>query len=160
MISHRGAYTNNEQMYNWYMGSFNARRMVSSPLTVEFLSNSYGTDRASIKVKIKLEQEISEGNICHIGLWETSLNYGGRDYAYVERALAQSEALTITKANEEQIIKRTFDLDPGWNKNNLGVSVFVQNLAGKEILNGRGIKLIQGVAVEPTSLGRVKALFN
>jgi hypothetical protein len=147
-------------MYSWYMGSFNTRTVVPSPLTIDFLSRSYDGNRASVKVKVKLEQGIPEGHVCHIVLWETGLSYGGRDYGYVERVTALSEALTITKAKDEQIIKRTFDLDAGWNKNNLGVSVFVQNLVGKEILNGRAVKLIPGVAVEPTSLGRVKALFN
>jgi len=156
LISHRGALPTAEDTYNWYMGSFTSRRGIPSPLTIEFIHRSYGENKASVKVKIKLEQSISEGHLCHIVLWEDKV---ANWYRFVERRAA-NEAVTITNANETQEISTTFTLDSGWNAANLGVSVFVQHLAGKEIKQGRATMLEAGVSVTPTSLGRVKALFN
>lgn len=159
IVMHRGAYTNNEQMYNWYKGTFDARRLVASPLTIDFVHKSYGTTMASVKVKLTLEQSISAGHVCHIVLWENNLSYSGRNYAYVERR-ATTKDVTITAANESQEIGTTFTLDGGWKLADLGVSVFVQDPSGKEVKQGRATLLEAGTSVTPTSLGRVKALFN
>lgn len=159
IIMHRGAYTNNEQMYNWYMGSFNTRRAVASPLTIEFLQKSCGNYTAVVKVKLTLEQSIPSGHVCHLVLWEDKMSYGGKSFRFVERR-ADTKNVTITNANETQEISTTFSLDAGWKKADLGVSVFVQDPNGKEIKQGRATMLEAALNVTPTSLGRVKALYN
>ncbi len=108
-------------------------------------------------MKVKLEESVAEGHVVHIILWEDKV---AGQYNFCERRMAQYELLTAKNANEEQTVKRTFTLDGSWNKANLGVSAWVQNFAGKQILNGRATKLVEGVAVEPASVGRVKALFH
>jgi len=143
--------------YDAYLAIYNNRKIVSAPLSIEFLANSYAGEHASVKVKVKLEENLGEGHVCHVILWEDKV---AGQYNFVERRMAQYEVITIKNANDEQEIKRTFTLDAGWNKANLGVSVWVQSFAGKQILNGRATKLVEGVAVEATSLGRVKALYN
>jgi hypothetical protein len=155
VISHRGA-PPNEECYQLYMASFNSRRGNPSPLTIDFIHRSYGENKASVKVKLTLEQSIPEGHLCHIVLWEDKV---ANHYRFVERR-AYNEAVTITSANETQEIGTTFTLDSEWNAANLGVSVFVQHLMGKEIKQGRATMLEAGVSVTPTSLGRVKALYN
>jgi hypothetical protein len=159
LVQHRGAYTNNEQMYSWYMGTFNSRTTIPSPLTIDFLHKSYGNNMASVKVKLTLEQSIPAGHVCHIVLWEDNLSYSGRPYRFVERRLATKD-VTITGANETQEISTTFALDASWKTTDLGVSVYVQDPNGKEIKQARATKLEAGTSVTPTSLGRVKALFN
>jgi hypothetical protein len=159
VIMHRGAYTNNEQMYNWYMGSFNSRRMVSSPLTITFVHKSYGEGKASVKVKLELEEDLAAGHVCHIVLWENNMSYSGRNYSYVERRL-ETRNVTITSKSQSEEFSQTFTLDGGWKTADLGVSVFVQDPTGKEIKQGRATMLEAGTSVTPTSLGRVKALFN
>jgi len=159
VIMHRGAYTNNEQMYQWYMGSFNTRRGISSPLKITFINSNYGGGHASVKVKVELEDNISSGHVCHFVLWETNMSYGGRNYAYVERAFA-SKNVTITQKGQSDEFSHDFTLQGGWKVADLGVSVFVQDPNGKEIKNGRAVKLVAGTAVSPASVGRVKALFN
>lgn len=146
--------------YNDYKSMYDYRRMFPSPLTITFLSRSYSENKACVSVKVKLEENLAAGNVCHIVLWEDKVPYGGRDYRFVERAQAPYEAITITNAGQEQIIKREFTLNAGWNKANLGVTAFVQNLTAKDIKNGRAAKLVAGNAVEPSSLGRVKAMFQ
>ncbi|NIT36060.1 MAG: hypothetical protein GTN49_06120 [candidate division Zixibacteria bacterium] len=159
VVMHRGAYTNNERMYQWYMGTFNSRRVIASPLTISFINSNYGGGHASVKVKVELDESISSGHVCHFVLWETNLSYSGRNYAYVERAFA-TKNVTITQKGQWEEFSHDFTLQTGWKLADLGASVFVQDPNGKEIKNGRGTKLVAGTAVSPTSLGRVKALFN
>ena len=143
--------------YGRYLAAYDNRRNAPSPLSVQFRTHSYAGDKASVSVTVKLEENLAEGHVCHIVLWEDKV---AGNYRFVERRMPQYEVLTVTKKGQEQTIKRTFTLDAGWNKANLGVSAFVQKFATREILNGRATKLVEGVAVVPTSLGRVKALFN
>jgi hypothetical protein len=159
IIQHLGAYTNNEQMYQWYIGTFNSRRTVSSPLAVTILKNSYGNGKASVKVKIDLDDNVASGHLCHIVLWETNLNYGGRNYAFVERALA-TKNVTVTNKGQSEEFSHEFTLQGSWKVADLGVSVLVQNNSTKLMANGYGTKLVAGMAVAPTSLGRVKALYR
>jgi hypothetical protein len=141
------------------MGTFNSRRVISSPLTVTFLKNSYGSGKTSVKVKVDLEENIAAGHVCHIVLWETNLSYGGRNYAYVERAQA-TKNVTVTNKGQSEEFSHEFTLQGTWKVADLGISVLVQNNGTKLVANGRGTKLVSGMAVSPTSLGRVKALFN
>ena len=159
IIMHRGAYTNNEQMYQWYMGSFTSRRAVTSPLSITYINRNYGNGHASVKVKVELEDNISAGHVCHIVLWEDNMDYGGRKYRFVERAYATRD-VTITQKGQSDEYSHDFTLDSGWKVADLGISVFVQDATGKEVKNARGTKLIAGSAVSPTSLGRVKGLFR
>jgi thiol-disulfide isomerase/thioredoxin len=145
--------------YSNYLAYYENRRNSPSPLTIEFLSNSYDETKASVSVKITLEEAVAEGHVVHVAIWEDDI-MSGRLFNYVERVGSTYEPLTAKNANDEQIIKRDFTLDAGWNKANLGVTVFVQNLVSKAILQGRATKLVEGVAVEPASVGRVKALYR
>jgi len=153
-----GAYTNNTQQYNWYMARYNAHKAISSPLTIDYLSNSYGGSTASIKVNIYLEEGITSGSTVHFVLWEDNLMYGNKPQGYVERAY-KTATLTISNPDEAQVISKSFNLSGSWVKSNLGVSVFVQ-APNKNIYNGKATMLTLGTALAPTSLGRVKALFN
>lgn len=145
--------------YDDYMAAYNQRRAVPSPLTITFLARSYAANHASVKVKVKLEQNISSGAVVQIILWEDKCYSGGKEFRFVQRLQASPATLTITQAGKEQTIKRTFTLNAGWDRNHLGVSAFVQRNADKEVLNGRAAKLVAGVGVAPTSLGRLRALY-
>ncbi|UCH78723.1 MAG: hypothetical protein JSU81_01875 [Candidatus Coatesbacteria bacterium] len=159
IIMHRGAYTNNEQMYQWYMGSFNSRRAVNAPLKITFVQKQYANGKVMVKVKVELEENLSAGHVCHIVLWEDKLSYGGRTYRFVERAL-ETKTLTVTGQGQSEEFSHEFTIQSGWNEANLGLSVFVQDPTGKEIKNARAGVPESAYAVTPTSLGRVKALFN
>ena len=156
VLLHYGAYTNNEQMYAWYMGSFNTRRAVKAPLTITFLQKQYAPGKVMVKVKVDLEEAITAGHVCHIVLWED--NVGGH-YRFVERAFT-TKNVTITGQGQNEEFAHEFTIQAGWNEANLGISVFVQDPTGKEIKNGRAGLLESAYAVEPTSVGRVKALYR
>ncbi|MGD8718550.1 MAG: hypothetical protein PVH29_06960 [Candidatus Zixiibacteriota bacterium] len=158
-ISHRGAYTSNEEMYTWYMSSFNIRRAAASPLTIEFVHFSYGEGKASVMVNLTLEEALAAGHACHFVLWEDNLSYGGHDYRFVSRKL-ETKDVTVSAANESEEIGVTFTLDGAWKTADLGISVFVQDPTTKEIKQARAKMLEEGVSVVPTSLGKVKTLFR
>jgi hypothetical protein len=159
IIMHRGAYTNNEQMYAWYMTSFNARRAAKAPLTVTFLQKQYANGKVMVKVKVDLEEAIAAGHVCHIVLWEDNMEYGGRKFRFVERAFT-TKNVTITGQGQNEEFTHEFTIQSGWNEANLGISVFVQDPTGKEVKNGRATTLESAYAVTPASVGRVKALFR
>jgi len=155
ILSHRGAYTNNEQQYQWYMGSFNARRVVPAPLTITYLQKQYANGKVMLKVKVELTENVAAGHVCHIVLWEDNVS----GHRFVERA-ATTKDVTITSQGQNQEFEHEFTVEGGWVEANLGLSVFVQDNAGKEVKNGRVGIPESAYAVAPTSLGRVKALFN
>ncbi len=150
------------QTYNNYLILFNTRKEVASPLTVTFLANSFGEGHASVKVRVRLEEDLPSENFCHIALWETDIEESSETHRYVERAMS-TKKLTITKANQKEEFSHVFTLESGWKTANMGVTAFVQcNTWPNEklIQNGAAAKLVEGVAVAPASLGRVKALFH
>ncbi len=153
-------YGGSSNTYNQYMTAYNSRHGVPSPLTVTYLARSYDNTHASVKVKVKLEQNIPSGNTVHLILWEDDIVFNGRTYRFTERLQAPPVTLTITQAGQEQTIKKEFTFGGSWDKNKLGVSCFVQKNADKSVLNGRAAALVSGVDVAPASLGRVKALFH
>jgi hypothetical protein len=159
VMSHLGAYTNNEQMYLWYMSSFNIRRNAKAPLTVTFLQKQYANGKVTVKVEVELEEGISAGHVCHIVLWEDNLEYSARKFRFVERA-ATTKNLTITGQGQKEEFTHEFTIQGGWKEGELGVSVFVQDPTGKEVKNARAGKLENAYAVSPSSVGRVKALFR
>ncbi len=159
IMMHRGAYPTNEQQYLWFMSGFNMRRAVKSPLTVTYLQKQYGGGKVMVKVKVDLEEAIAAGHVCHIVLWEDNMSYGGRNYRFVERAFT-TKNVTITGQGQNEEFTHEFTIQAGWNEANLGVSVWVQDPVGKEIKNARATTLESAHAVDPTSVGRVKALFR
>jgi hypothetical protein len=159
IMMHRGAYTNNETQYQWYMSSFNIRRNANPPLVVTFLQKQYTSGKVMVKVEVELLEAISSGHVCHIVLWEDNMDYGGRKYRFVERAFTTKD-VTITAQGQKQEFTHEFTIQGGWKEADLGLSVFVQDPTGKEVKNGRAGKLENAYAVSPTSVGRVKALFR
>jgi hypothetical protein len=150
------------QTYDNYLLLFNTRTVVASPLTVTFLTNSFGEGHASVKVRVRLEEDLPSENVCHVALWETDVVESSETHRYVERAMITRD-VTITKANQFQEFSHVFNLESGWKTANLGVTAFVQcNTWPNEklIQNGAAAKLVEGITVAPASLGRVKALYR
>jgi hypothetical protein len=150
------------QTYSRYLQLFNTRKAVPSPLTLTFLKSSYGGGHASVRVRVRLEEDLPASHVCHITLWEADVVESNETHRYVERAMATKD-VTITKTGQTQGFSHTFQLKAGWDVAKLGVTAFVQCTTWpneKLIQNGAAAKLAEGIAVDPTSLGRVKALYR
>ena len=87
------------------------------------------------------------------------MDYSGRKFRFVERA-ATTKNLTITGQGQNEEFTHEFTIQSGWKEAALGLSVFVQDPTGKEVKNARAGILESAYAVEPASVGRVKALFR
>jgi hypothetical protein len=148
--------------YDNYLNLFNTRTVVASPLTVTVLKTSHGGGHASVRVRVRLDEDLPSENLCHITLWETDIYAEGETHRYVERAMA-TKKVTVTKKGQLEEFSHVFDLKTEWKTANMGVTTFVQCATWpdeKLVQNGAAAKLVEGIGVRATSLGRVKALFN
>lgn len=149
--------------YSTYLSHYNTRRVISAPLTITVLENNIGSTTAYVKVRVRLEESLPTGHSIYIGLWEDHVvvggTYGNTPTRVIERDLV-STSLTITNANQQQDYDNTFTLQSGWKRDDLGVTAWVQGpTSDREVHNACAAKF-NTMAVSPTSLGRVKALFN
>jgi len=65
------------------------------------------------------------------------------EFDWVVRKLINSEPLTITQSGQQQMATRSIDLDPAWNRENLGIAVFVQGDTNR----GGGSEVIQSASL-------------
>jgi hypothetical protein len=149
--------------YSNYLADYNTRRVVSAPLTVTFLEKKLGSNTARVKVQVKLADNLPTGHTIYIGLWEDKVvvggTYGSAPVRVMERDLATT-GLTVTSANQTQDFEYTFTTQSGWVSENLGVTAWVQGSSSDPEVHNAAAGKFDNVAVSPTSLGRVKALFN
>ena len=149
--------------YSNYVADFNARHPISAPLTVTFLSKKLGSDTAYVKVHVALEQSLPAGHTIYIGLWEDNVvvggTYGSTPVRVLERDLATTD-LTISSSNQTQDFEYTFNTQTTWVPANLGVTAWVQGPTSEREVHNAAAGKFDNVAVSPTSLGRVKAIFN
>jgi hypothetical protein len=145
--------------YDAQLNAYNSRRTVSSPVTIQFLSKSYSSTTACVKVKVTLTETLAEGNVVYIILWEDKVPLA-HTWRFMERSMDGYQVLTVTQSGQSQIFTKTFTLEGSWTKANLGCSVYAQKFSDKTMYNAAATKLVAGDAVAPASLGRVKVLFN
>jgi hypothetical protein len=149
--------------YANYVADYNTRRLVSAPLTVTFLEQTLGTNTAYVKVRVRLEQNLPTGHDIYLGFWEDHVvvggTYGSTPVRVLERDLV-STALTITNATQTQEYEYTFTTQTGWKRADLGITAWVQGPSSDREVHNAAAAKFNTTAVAPSSLGRVKALFN
>jgi hypothetical protein len=149
--------------YNNYVADYNTRHAVSAPLTVTIQENTLGSNTAYVKIQVKLEENLASGHNIYAGLWEDKVvvggTYGSTPVRVMERDLA-STGLTVTSKGQEQIYEHTFNLQSSWKRGDLGVTVWVQGPNTEREVHNAATAKFSSLGVSPSSLGRVKALFN
>ncbi|NIT37030.1 MAG: hypothetical protein GTN49_11125 [candidate division Zixibacteria bacterium] len=149
--------------YSNYVADYNTRRVISAPLTVTIPERKLGSSTAYAKVRVALEENLPAGHTIYVGLWEDKVvvggTYGTTPVRVMERDLATT-SLTIASKGQTQNFEHTFTLQGSWKRADLGLTAWVQGPnTGREVHNAATVKL-SGSSVSPSSLGRVKALFN
>ena len=149
--------------YDNYVADYNTRRVISAPMTVTILENTLGSTTAYVKVRVALDENVPAGHTIYIGLWEDKVvvggSYGSTPVRVMERDLAKT-SLTITSKGQTQNFEHTFTLQGSWKRADLGVTAWVQGPnTAREVHNASASKC-SPLSVSPSSLGRVKALFN
>ena len=149
--------------YSTYVSHYNTRSVISAPLTVTFLAKTLGSTTAYVKVQVKLESSLPTGHTIYMGLWEDNVvvggTYGSTPVRVLERDLATT-GLTITNANQTQDFEYTFTTQSSWKSDDLGVTAWVQGPNTEAEVHNAAAAKFDNAAVAPSSLGRVKALFN
>jgi hypothetical protein len=149
--------------YSTYLSHYNTRKVISAPMTVTIMENTLGTNTAYVKVRVTLESGLPSGHNLYIGLWEDKVvvggTYGSTPVRVLERDL-YSAAVTISSGSQSQVFEHTFSVSAGWKRADLGITAWVQGPnTDAEVHNATSDKL-NTTGVAPSSLGRVKALFN
>lgn len=149
--------------YANYVADYNTRRVVSAPMTVTVQDDTLGTNTAYVKVRVTLEAALPSGHKVYIGLWEDNVvvggSYGTTPVRVLERDL-YSANVTVSGNGQWQEFEHTFNLTSGWKLADLGITAWVQGPSSDaEAHNGTSQKF-DTTGVAPSSLGRVKALFN
>ncbi len=149
--------------YDNYVADYNTRRVIPAPLTVAVLEITLGSDTAYVKVQVTLDDNLPAGHTIYVGLWEDKVvvggTYGSTPVRVMERDLA-STSLTITNKSQTQIFEHTFTVQSSWKRADLGVTAWVQGPnTEREVHNAIAAKF-NTLSISPSSLGRVKALFN
>lgn len=149
--------------YSNYVADYNTRRVISAPMTVAIQEYKLGSDTAYAKVQVGLEENVPAGHTIYIALWEDKVvvggTYGSTAVRVMERDLA-TKALTITNQNQTQVFEHTFNLQSAWKRSDLGVTAWVQGPNTEREVHNAAATKFSSISVSPTSLGRVKALFN
>jgi hypothetical protein len=87
--------------------------------------------------------------------------YGGRSmWERVAREFLPGQALALDGATPRQTLAIPFVVAPGWNAARLRAIAFVQRGEPGEVLNAARAALMNPSAVEPSTWGRVKALYR
>lgn len=149
--------------YSTYLSHYNTRKVISAPMTVTIMENTLGTNTAYVKVRVALEASLPSGHSLYIGLWEDKVvvggTYGSTPVRVLERDL-YSAAVTISSSSQTQVFEHTFNVSAGWKRADLGITAWVQGPnTDAEVHNATSDKF-NTTAVTPSSLGRVKAIFN
>ncbi len=103
----------------------------------------------------------SSGLRFHCAVTEQNLSYSGRAYHHVLRKMYPSAAGTTFAINNNETKQVTVNgkLGETWKRANLHYVVWVQNLGTKAVYQAR-LATWSEVSVEPSSIGRIKTIFN
>jgi hypothetical protein len=143
-----------------YPNIFNQRKNVPSPLSIKLLITT-NSNNFTLKATIKRQGSMpGTGLRVHCAVTESKLSYNGKDYDFVLRRMYPDANGTSFTINDGQTKTVTINgtLSGGWVKSNLHFVVWVQSNGAKTVFQSKLAKWNQ-VAVEPASVGRVKALF-
>ena len=149
------------QPYTRWPSIFNQRKGVPSPLEMKLKMTASG-DGFTLKANVKRQGAMAGSGLrFHCAVTEQNLSYGGHTYNHVLRKMypnAGGTAFAINNNETKQITVNGKFTGP-WKRDNLHFVVWAQNYGTKEVYQAR-LATWKEVAVEPSSIGRVKAVFK
>lgn len=140
--------SNTVSMYTTYLPIYEERKAKNSAYSVEIFGNNNGLDYSvTVRVKKLANVPASYSNlVLHLALTETDIpfNWQGQTMVYnAQRLMAPNElgtALDFSSGNTVDI-NLNFTLNANWIADNCELVSFIQNLDGKEILQGSKVTL-------------------
>lgn len=152
--------SNTVSMYPQYLPMYEGRKDKNCAYSVEIFGTNYGLNyNVQLRVKKLAAVPPSYNNlVVHLALTESNIPYnwqGQTEVNYAERLMAPSELGTPLNfaGGNEVIIDLPFTINAAWVVNNLELASWVQNLDGKEILQGTKVAVpeLQPLPVELVS---------
>lgn len=140
--------SNTVSMYTTYLPIYEERKAKNSAYSVEIFGNNNGLDYSvTVRVKKLANVPASYSNlVLHLALTETDIpfNWQGQTMVYnAQRLMAPNElgtTLDFSSGNTVDI-NLNFTLNANWIADNCELVSFIQNLDGKEILQGSKVTL-------------------
>lgn len=140
--------SNTVSMYTTYLPIYEERKAKNSAYSVEIFGNNNGLDYSvTVRVKKLANVPASYSNlVLHLALTETDIpfNWQGQTMVYnAQRLMAPNElgtALDFSSGNTIDI-NLNFTMNANWIADNCELVSFIQNLDGKEILQGSKVTL-------------------
>lgn len=140
--------SNTVSMYTTYLPIYEERKAKNAAYSVEIFGNNNGLDYSvTVRVKKLANVPASYSNlVLHLALTETDIpfNWQGQTMVYnAQRLMAPNElgtALDFSSGNTVDI-NLNFTMNANWIADNCELVSFIQNLDGKEILQGSKVTL-------------------
>jgi hypothetical protein len=137
-------------MYSYYLPIYQQRKAKNSAFAIGVYGEHSGNDYSVSLILSKVAAIPSDWTniVVHLALTESGIIYswqGQTHLEYVNRLMVPDQngtALDFT-VNNTQTVELNFTLDPTWIVNELELVAFIQNLDGKEILQGGKIALTE-----------------
>lgn len=138
--------SNNQSMYPQYLPLYNQRKAINSSFTLDVSGIGYGDTYEVNVVAEKVASYNNDNLIVHVALTESHIPYnwqGMSEVNFVERLMAPDQYGTEVDFSQGDIqqVDVTFDVDPDWVKENMELTVFIQDNSTKEILQGTKLPL-------------------
>lgn len=130
VIEHSGSTGSEEGDYKVYKEDIDSRLNVSTSINIR-VAHSIDGNKGNINVYVKAVDTVSKSNLrLRFVVFEDNVYYedgkhGGPYYRFIVRDVLSEEQLAISKGEVKTFIK-TFTVDSDWNKDELGIVVFVQ----------------------------------
>jgi hypothetical protein len=124
--------------YSKYRQKIDERLAVSAPLNIEStaaLDDSSGEMSTMIRV---IDPFADEALRFYAVLYENEVG----EYNYVVRDILPSQELSISAPGDSIEVSRVFDIDTLWNKEELGMVVFVQSDSTKQVLQAEKMEYL------------------
>jgi hypothetical protein len=120
-----------------YATEIQMREEVGSPVRLS-LTADLGGDEGSVQMGIKATGRLPEGPLrARCVVIEDHVYQRGFYFDFVARRVLEERALAIAEIGDSTSAEWTFPIDDSWNMGKVDVVVFVQNDAGREILQSR-----------------------
>ncbi|MBN1231920.1 MAG: hypothetical protein JXA60_01010 [Candidatus Coatesbacteria bacterium] len=157
-----GSDTNNVSgVLNRYRQEYDKRKAISSPLWITIIpewitKNVKGQARISVTVR---ETVTTTNNKIWVVILEK--NAGGTyKLFHCGRERILYEDFTLTQVGQSQNYKVEFDVQSGWNPDNLAIAVFVQSDANKEVIQSGWYDQFSQANIKQATWGGIKRLYK
>lgn len=146
-----------QNVYNGYRQAYQRVSRATSPIQIALTGGivmvAEDQYRADAQAVLTATDRVTGKSRIWFVLYENNVEALTRDgfgftltpthYDWVVRRAINSAPLTITQSGQQQTAMRSVELDPTWNRENLGVVVFVQ----KDVTQGQGYEVLQAASL-------------